>query len=233
MTSSVRWSKRLECFSPFLKYLFCLKLAGFCCFFQQFFTQYCRLSNYYSIVKAKANKNWARSLKVAQIDRYCKLKSKRTFTFDLGKVSRYWARTKLWFSDRMLRNQKMRGEWENLEKSVCIALGRVQYQLKLLAITDQWHTVPVEFRFGRNQDFLSLLLLPLAGGPKDGKRFDADWRLISSASFHTISDNCERNTQKWNSNNKDCKKETIETLMWLRRSCGIKLREAECFATTC
>ena len=32
--------------------------------------------------------------------------------------------------------------------------------------------------------------------------------------------------------NKDYKKETIETLMWLRRSCGIKLREAECFATT-
>ena len=32
--------------------------------------------------------------------------------------------------------------------------------------------------------------------------------------------------------NKDYKKETIETLMWLRRSCGIKLREAECFAKT-
>ena len=90
--------------------------------------------------------------------------------------------------------------------------------LKLFRITDQWYIVPVKFRFGRNRDFLLLLLLPLAGGPKDGKRFDADWRLISSASFHTSSDNCERNTQKWNSNNKDCKKETIETLMWLRRS---------------
>ena len=56
--------------------------------------------------------------------------------------------------------------------------------------------------------------------------------VIYSSSFHTSSDNCERNTQKWNSNNKHCKKETIETLMWLRRSCGIKLREAECFATT-
>ena len=30
-------------------------------------------------------------------------------------------------------------------------------------------------------------------------------------------------TQKWNSNNKDCKKETIETLMWLRRSCTVEL----------
>ena len=38
--------------------------------------------------------------------------------------------------------------------------------------------------------------------------------------------------QKWNSHNKDCTKETIETLMWLRRSCGGELREAECFATT-
>ena len=106
--------------------------------------------------------------------------------------------------------------------------------LKLLRITDQWYIVPVKFRFGQNLDFLALLLLPLAGGPKDWKHFDANWRLISSASFPTSSDNCERNTQKWNSNNKDCKKETIETLMWLmpeRRFCGIKLCEAECFAT--
>ena len=41
-----------------------------------------------------------------------------------------------------------------------------------------------------------VLLLSLAGGPKDGRRFDADLRLISSASFHTSSDNCEKNTQK-------------------------------------
>ena len=31
---------------------------------------------------------------------------------------------------------------------------------------------------------------------------------------------------------KDCKKETIETLMCLRRSYGGELHEAECFATT-
>ena len=111
-------------------------------------------------------------------------------------------------------------------------LAEFNTTLKLLRITDQWYIVPVKFRFGQNLDFLALLLLPLAGGPKDGKRFDADWRLISSASFHTSSDNCERNTQKWNSNNKDCKKETIETLMRLRRSCAIKLRKAESFATT-
>ena len=111
-------------------------------------------------------------------------------------------------------------------------LAEFNITLKLRRITDQWYIVPVKFRFGRNLDFLALLLLPLAGGPKDGKRFDADWRLISSASFHTSSGNNERNSQKWNSNNKDCKKETIETLMWLRRSCGIKLPEAECFAVS-
>ena len=68
--------------------------------------------------------------------------------------------------------------------------------LKLLRITDQWYIVPVKFRFGQNLDFLALLLLPLVGGPKNWKHFDADWRLISSASFHTSSDNCERNTLK-------------------------------------
>ena len=38
--------------------------------------------------------------------------------------------------------------------------------LKLLRIIDQWYIVPVKFRFGQNLDFLALLLLPLAGGPK-------------------------------------------------------------------
>ena len=126
--------------------------------------------------------------------------------------------------------------WEEskrtLKNQFASRFSELNTTLKLLRITDQWYIVPVKLRFGRNRDFLALLLLPLAGGTNDGKRFDADWRLISSASFHTSSDNCERNTQKWNSNNKDCKKETIETLMWLRRSCGGELREAECFATT-
>ena len=112
-----------------------------------------------------------------------------------------------------------------LKNPFALRLAEFDTILKLLRITDQWFIVPVKFRFGRNRVFLSLLLLLLAGEPKDGKRFDVDWRLISSASFHTSSDNRERNTQKWNSNNRDCKIETIETLMLLRRSCGIKLRE--------
>ena len=90
---------------------------------------------------------------------------------------------------------------------------------------------PLSFDLGEIGTF-GVTLLPLAGGPKHRKRFGADWRLISSASFRTSSNNCESNTHKWNSNNRDFKKEPIETWMWLRRSCGIKLHGAECFATT-
>ena len=43
-------------------------------------------------------------------------------------------------------------------------LAKFKTTLKLLRITDQWYVVPVKFRFGRNQDFLALLLLPLAEG---------------------------------------------------------------------
>ena len=64
-------------------------------------------------------------------------------------------------------------------------LAEFNTTLKLLRITDQWFIVLVKLRFGRNRDFLAILLLPLAGKPKDRKRFDADLRLISSTSFHT------------------------------------------------
>ena len=53
-------------------------------------------------------------------------------------------------------------------------LAKFNTTLKLLRITDQLYIVPVKFRFGRNLDFLALLLLPLVGGIKDGKRFNAD-----------------------------------------------------------
>ena len=136
------------------------------------------------------------------------------------------------FGQEIKRSERCEESKRTLKNPFASRLTEFDTTLKLLSITDQWYTVPAEFKFGRNRNILALLLLPLAGGLKDGKRFYADWRLISSASFHTSSDNCERNTQKWNSNNRDCKKETIETWMLLRRSCGIKLREAECFATT-
>ena len=50
---------------------------------------------------------------------------------------------------------------------------------------------------------MALPSLPLAGGSKEGKRFNASRRLISPASFLTSSDDSERNTPKWNSNNED------------------------------
>ena len=81
-------------------------------------------------------------------------------------------------------------------------LAEFDTTLKVLRIADQWYIVSVKFRFERNRDFLALLSLLLAGGPRKGKRFNASLRLISPTSFHTSSDNRERNTQKWNSNNK-------------------------------
>ena len=81
-------------------------------------------------------------------------------------------------------------------------LAEFDTTLKVLRIADQWYIVSVKFRFERNRDFLALLSLLLAGGPRKGKRFNASLRLISPTSFHTSSDNRDRNTQKWNSNNK-------------------------------
>ena len=60
-------------------------------------------------------------------------------------------------------------------------LAEFNTTLKFLRITDQWYIFRVKFRFRRSREFLALLLLPLAGEPKDGKHFDADWRLITSA----------------------------------------------------
>ena len=57
-------------------------------------------------------------------------------------------------------------------------LAEFNTTLKLLRITDQWYIVPAKF-FWAKSGFLALLLLPLAGGPKDRKNVDADWRLIS------------------------------------------------------
>ena len=113
-----------------------------------------------------------------------------------------------------------------LKNQFASRLAEFDTTLKLLRITDQWYIVPLKFRFGRNRDFLALLSLPLAGGPREGKRFNA-------SSFHTSSDNRERNTQKWNSNNKF--KDYVRKKP-LRHGCGWQmlrnmLREAQCFPT--
>ena len=89
-----------------------------------------------------------------------------------------------------------------LKNPFALRLAEFDTTLKVLRIADQRYIVSGKFRFGRNRDFLASLSLPLAGGPRKGKRFNASLRLISPANFHTSSDNRERNTQKWNSNNK-------------------------------
>ena len=86
--------------------------------------------------------------------------------------------------------------WKNPFAS---CLGEFDTTLKHLRITEQWYIVPVKFRFWRNRELLALLSLHLAEGPREGKCFDTDWRLISPASFYTCSDNLE----KRNGNNKD------------------------------
>ena len=81
-------------------------------------------------------------------------------------------------------------------------LAEFDTTVKVFRIADQWYIISGKFRFGRNRDFPALLSMLLAAGPRKGKLFNASLRLISPASFHTSSDNPERNTQKWNSNNK-------------------------------
>ena len=50
-------------------------------------------------------------------------------------------------------------------------LAEFDTTLKLLRIAEQLYIVPIKFRFARNRDFLALISLPLAGGPREGKRF--------------------------------------------------------------
>ena len=110
-------------------------------------------------------------------------------------------------------------------------LAEFNMTLKPLRITDQWYIVPVKFRFGQNLFFWRYFYCRWPEDQKIGSALmPVEGLFLPLAS--TSSDNCERNTQKWNNNNKGCKKKTIETLMWLRRSCGGELREAESFATT-
>ena len=71
---------------------------------------------------------------------------------------------------------------------------------------------------------MALLLLPLAGGPKDGKHFGGLFLLLVSIQAQLIVRGVRRNETA-----------TIETVRKkpLRYgSCGIKPHEAECFATT-
>ena len=67
--------------------------------------------------------------------------------------------------------------------------------LKLLRITDQWYIVPVKLRFGRNLDFFGVTFIAVG---RRSKWLEALWCRLKAYLFHTSSDNCERNSQKWN-----------------------------------
>ena len=54
-----------DAISHVIRAFFLHKLASFCCFFSANLYTVLPLSDYYSIFKAEANENWARSLKVA------------------------------------------------------------------------------------------------------------------------------------------------------------------------
>ena len=74
----------------------------------------------------------------------------------------------------MSRNQKKKEESKRTLKNLFASrLAEFDSTLKRLRITGHSYIVPVKFQFGRNRDFLALLLLLLAGGTEDGKRFDA------------------------------------------------------------
>ena len=120
-----------------------------------------------------------------------------------------------------------------LKNQFASRLAELDTTPKLLRITDQWYIVPVEFRLWRNRDFLELLYCRWPEDQKTGSPLMPIegflFPLPASIQAQIIVKGIRK---KWNSSNRDYKKETIETWKWLRRSCGIKLREAECFATT-
>ena len=106
-------------------------------------------------------------------------------------------------------------------------LAKFDTALKRLRITDRWVLIWAK------SGFFGVIFIAVG---RRTKRWEALWCRLKAYFFcqlpYTVYKlrNCERITQKWNSNNRDCMKKTIETWMWLRRSCGIKLCEAECFA---
>ena len=103
--------------------------------------------------------------------------------------------------------------------------------IKLFRITDQWYIIPIKFRFGRNWDFMALLSLPLAGGPREGK-----WQLKAyfSCQLTIHAQIILKGIRRYGTATKKTMQERNhwDMMMILRRSCGIKLLEIQCFATT-
>ena len=85
VTSSVMWSKHFECFGSFLKYLFCHKLASFCCFSQRFFTLYCL----WAIIIPFSKQNQKKTVKPILVTTWPILQvniEKETYSWDFCKI---------------------------------------------------------------------------------------------------------------------------------------------------
>ena len=85
MTSSVMWSKHFECFGSFLKYLFCHKLASFCCFSEQFLTLYCL----WAIIIPFSKQNQTKIVKPILVITWAILQvkiGKETYSWDFCKI---------------------------------------------------------------------------------------------------------------------------------------------------
>ena len=127
------------------------------------------------------------------------------------------------------RHEESKGMLKNLFASR-LAEFDTTLRLKLLRIAGQWY-IPIKLRFGWNPELLAFLSLRLAGGLREGRRFDAYQRLIFPTSFHTSSDNREINKQKWNSNNKDYVRRNHWDMDVTEEILCQKLLGAECIAT--
>ena len=92
--------------------------------------------------------------------------------------------------------------------------------LKPLSITDRWYILLRLSLIWTKSGFFVVTFIAVG---RRTKSWEALWCRLKAYFFCQLPykpRNCERNTYIWNSNNRHCKKETIETWMWLRRSCG-------------
>ena len=91
-----------------------------------------------------------------------------------GKVSRFFAHAQNFDFCLSCREIKRCEESKRTLKNLFASrLAEFDTTLKLLRIAEQLYIVPIKFRFARNLFFLALISLPLAGGPREGKRFNA------------------------------------------------------------
>ena len=97
-------------------------------------------------------------------------------------------------------------------------LGEFDTSLKLLSITEKWYFWCYFCRWPEDQKMGSAFM------PIEGL-----FLLLASIQAQVIVKGIRRNET---ATTETVRKKPLRPWIWLRRSCGIKLREAECFATT-